>query len=632
MLKSILLVATAPLLAFPALAEEAVADETILVSARAPLTERQTGSSVTVLTGADVERLQVPMLLDVLRLQPGVSFSRNGGAGGFTAVRLRGAEGEQTTLVIDGVKVADPSSPGGGADFGTLGTQHIGRIEILRGPQSLAWGSQAIGGVIAVETQWPQEDLALAGRVEGGSDNSWLARADAAGRIGPVKLAAGGNWQRTDGISAYADGDERDGFETVGGNLRAEIELGAGFYGDLRGRIQDSKFDIDGGFPFGDTPDRSDSRDFGTVAGLGWRGDRLKARVGWQLSDISRRTWTPGLSPETNSKFDGRIERLDARLDWQAADWLGFAGGVERELTRSKTSSRYAPVPFEARATLTSGFVQAMLQPAPGLNVNGGIRHDNHDEFGGHTTFAANASYQVADGPLRLKASYGQGFKAPTLYQLYSDYGNETLQPEEASGWDAGAELRLLDGDLRASATWFERTTKNLIFFIGCYGDPRPICDNRPWGTYDTVGRAKADGLEFTLGADPVAGLTLDAQYSFTRSENRTAGDPRYGRQLLRRPEHSFSVIADYKAPSGWSLGATLSHVSGSLDENFDVWPSAIVTLKGYVLADLRAGFEISERLELYARVTNLFDEKYQTVLNYGQPGRQAFVGLRARL
>lgn len=628
MLKSILLAATIPLVAVPAVAEDG---DTILVSARAPLTELQTGSSVTVLTAADVERLQVPMLVDVLRLQPGVTFSSNGGAGGFTAVRLRGAEGEQTTLVIDGVKVADPSSPGGGADFGTLGTQHIGRLEILRGPQSLAWGSQAIGGVIAIETLWPEEALALDGRVEGGSDNSWLARADAAGTLGPVKLAAGGNWQKTDGISAYAGGDERDGFESVGGNLRAEVELGAGFYTDLRGRIQDSQFDLDGGFPFGDTDDRSSSRELGGVAGLGWRSDNLKARIGWQLSDISRRTWTPGLDPETNNQFDGRIERLDARLDWTVTGWLGFSGGVERELTKSKSSSRFAPDPFEARSTLTGGFVQALLTPVEGLNVNAGLRHDDHSTFGGETTFAANASYRIGGGPLRLKASYGEGFKAPTLYQLYSDYGNESLLPEEAKGWDAGAELTLLDGTLRASATWFERTTRNLIVFIDCFGDPRAICTNRPWGTYDTVGRAKADGLELTLGADPIEGLTLDVQYSFTRSENRTEGDPRYGEQLLRRPKHSVSAVADYKAPSGWSIGTTLSHVSGSLNEDFDTWPSTIVTLKGYVLADIRAGFEISERLELYGRVTNLFDEQYQTVLNYGQPGRQAFVGLRVR-
>ncbi len=616
------------------LATAAVADsDTILVSARVPISEYRSGSSVTVLTQADLDRLQSPLLVDVLRLQPGITFSRNGGAGAFTAIRLRGAEGEQTTLVIDGVKVADTASPGGGADFANLGTAAISRVEILRGPQSLAWGSQAIGGVIAVETVKAGEELAADARLEAGSRNSFLARGDVSGTIGPVKLAAGGNWQRTDGISAASEArgaTERDDYETWGGNVRADVEIVPGLVADVRGRFQQSDLGIDG-FPppnynLADTDDRQWTRELTGVVGLGYRAESFLVRVGWQISDIDRRSYTPDAHPETTFKSNGRLERFDLRGDWQAAEWLTLAGGLERELTRMNALGQYDVAEQVSRSTLEGGWLQAVVSPVEGLDLLGGVRHDNHNMFGGVTTFAGSASWKVTEA-LRLKGSYGEGFKAPTLYQLYSDYGNELLQPEKAKGWDAGAELTLVEGTLRATATYFSRRTTNQIDFLSCWGDTNPICDNRPFGTYDNIARTTAKGLELGLGLDPVEGLTVDFQYSYVDARNRTEGSPNDGNLLARRPQSSLALIADYLHQSGVGIGATVSQVSSSFDDAANTR-----RLQGYVTVDIRASYAITERLELYGRVTNLFDEVYETASFYGQPGRQGFVGIRAKL
>jgi vitamin B12 transporter len=612
----------------------AVADpETILVSARVPLNENRIGSSVTVLTGAELERLQSPLLVDVLRLQPGVSFSRNGGPGSFTAIRLRGAEGEQTTLVIDGVKVADTASPGGGADFANVGTGAIGRVEILRGPQSLAWGSQAIGGVIAIETLTPGEELAADARLEAGSRNSFLARGDVSGTVGPVKLSGGANWQRTDGISAASEArgaTERDDYETWGGNVRADLEIVPGLVADVRGRFQQSDVGLDG-FPpptyaLADTDDRQWTRELTGAVGLGYRADSFSARLGWQISDIDRRSYTPDATPETTFTSDGRLERFDLRGDWKAAKWLTLAGGVERELTRMNALGQYDVAEQVSRATLEGGWVQAVVSPIEGLDLLGGLRHDNHNLFGGATTFGGSASWQVSQA-IRLKGSYGEGFKAPTLYQLYSDYGNEVLNPERAKGWDAGAELRLLDNALRASATWFSRRTTNQIDFVSCWGVSSPICDNRPFGTYDNIARTSAKGVELALGFDPVEGLAVDFQYSYLDARNRTEGSVNEDNLLARRPQNSLALIADYQATGGWGIGATVAHASSSFDDAANTR-----RLQGYVTVDIRGSVAITERLEIYGRVTNLFDEIYETASFYGQPGRQAFVGIRAKL
>jgi len=608
----------------------AAVDETILVSARVPVAVGQFGGSVSVLSARELERLQAPLLFDVLRLQPGVTISANGGPGGFAAVRLRGAEGEQTTLIIDGVKVADTASPGGGADFANLMTAGIGRVEILRGPQSLAWGSQAIGGVIAIETRTPGETPAADARAEAGSRGGFLARADASGRVGPVALSVGGNWQRTDGISAAAESrgnSERDGYESWGGTLRADIELAPGLVADLRGRLQRSEVGIDGFpppiFAFGDTDERQRTRELSGVAGLGYRGERVTARLGWQASDIDRTSFVPGAAPGFES--EGRLERLDLRGDWRAAPWLTLAGGLEREVSRIRTEDGFLPVPFTARATLEGGWAQALLSPLAGVNLQGGVRHDEHSRFGGVTTLAASGSWQPVE-PLRLRASWAKGFKAPTLFQLFSDFGNAALKPERATGWDVGADLVLPMG-LSASASWFGRVTRDQIDFVSCFGVTDLICTGRPFGTYDNVARTRAKGLELALGLNPLDGLTVQVNYSWIDARNRTDGSANEGNFLARRPEHNLALVVDYLARSGWSIGATLAHVSESFDNAANTR-----AISGHVTADIRGSFAITDRIALYGRVTNLFDATYETVSFYGQPGRQAFAGLRAKL
>jgi vitamin B12 transporter len=266
-----------------------------------------------------------------------------------------------------------------------------------------------------------------------------------------------------------------------------------------------------------------------------------------------------------------------------------------------------------------------LVTPLEGVDLLAGVRHDEHDRFGGATTFAASASVKPWVAPLRLKASFGEGFKAPTLYQLFSEYGNGGLRPERATGWDAGAELDT--GAIVASATWFQRVTRNQIDFVSCFSVADDLCDDGRFGFYENVARSRARGLELVAGVRPAVGLLVNAQYTYTDARNRTEGSANFGKFLARRPAHSLAATLDWSAPGGWSLGATLAHVSGSFDNAANT-----ARLPGYVTADLRGAVPIARGIALYGRVTNLFDETYETARLYGQPGRQAFVGLRAQL
>ncbi len=610
----------------------------IVTATRAPVAAGELGASLSVLLRTDLDRLQTPAVTELLRLLPGVAISANGGPGAFAAVRIRGAEGDQTVVVIDGVRVNDPAAPGGGYDFGGLVTGGIARIELLRGPQSLAWGSQAIGGVVAITTRAPGAPE-LEARLEGGSRGSVYASADGSARAGRLGLGASVTYGRTEGISAASEARgaaERDDWTGWGGTLRTTIDLNGALSLDLRGRFQVSRFGIDGfpppAFVLADTPERSRSDEASGFFGLSFApaGSATRHALGAELSRIDRETRDPGATPSATFLADGRNLRLRYTGEWRLAPWLETSFGAERERSRLATSAPSAfdpdPVPFRAEATLTGGFAQFVLRPLPGLTALAGVRHDAHSQFGGATTPGASVSFAPGDGLWRLRASYGEGFKAPTLFQLYSDFGNPGLAPERARGWDAGVEAGLAEGRLRLAATAFGRTTRDQIDFVSCFANPLPACAGRPFGTYDNIARTRARGAEAEVELRPVDGLALSFAYTFLDARNRAEGSANLDRLLPRRPRHTAALVADWTAPAGWAIGMTLSHASESFDNaaNTRVIPDRL-------LLDLRGSVPLGARLELYGRVTNAGDMVYETASFYGQPGRAFAGGVRAR-
>ena len=630
-------------MAFPALAqapEDVFDDSGIVVTAtRAPTPLDQVPASITVLDKAAIDRAQDIGAAELLLRTPGISISRNGGYGTATSLRIRGAESEQTVVVIDGVKLNDPSSTGGGYNFANLLIGDAQRIEVLRGPQSTLWGSQAIGGVVNIVTASPQAPLEGSFDIEAGSRDTVSARAALGGVSGPLSWRIGGQSFTTDGISAIAPafgGGERDGYTNRNVAGRAELALGANASIDLRGYYSTGRVEIDG-FS-GDAPDYSHNREFVGYAGLNFTmlGGRLRNRIAYNYTDTDRDSYSPELEQALSFEAAGKNRRFEYQGIFDLSDRISATFGVENERSRFKSRSPSGslsdPLPdfVRGKAEITSVYGQLTVRPLDGLTINGGVRHDDHNRYGGRTLFSAGGIW-VLPGGTTLRASYGEGFKAPSLYQLFSEYGNVNLDPERAHGWEAGVQQAFFGDSLTIGATYFERTTTGQIIYNGCdFGSTDPLCvvpgtDTPRWGYYLNVARAEAHGIEADA-ALRLGGWTLDGNYSWTVAEDRSAGTANEGNWLPRRPRHMANASVSYDFAFGLTLGSAVRWAGKSYDN-----ASNTTRLDDYTLVDLRAEYRLNENVRLFARAENVFDEQYMTAYRYGTLGRSIYAGIRGR-
>ena len=572
------------------------------------------GQAISVIGADEIDDLQTPDLTAALERLPGVTFTRNGGLGGFTGVRVRGAGAEQLLVLVDGIRVADVAAPGGGYDFGTLSSRGIGKIELLRGSNSVVWGSEAIGGVMALTSRRFEGVEASA---EYGARDSFDGQVGA-GLVEPgYEVTVHGGYTRTDGFSSAASGTEDDGFRQWRANGTGLIRLTETLSATFAGRYADSRLEFDSfsfSPPFGlvDGADYSDIAEWSGRAGLEYEARDLRLDAGYTIYDISRDNF-PAPGNPASFTADGRQQRVELKGRYgDALNGLHLIFGADHEWERFETN-------FDARqkADTTSG--HALLGYRDGrASLYAGARIDDHSGFGSEWTFGANGAYEFAQG-WRVRASYGEGFKAPTLYQLYSDFGDSSLLPERSRIYDIGIERGTRNLGLHFAATLFRRDSRNLIDFAACQGAQ---CDTRPFGLYQNVGRARSEGFELELGARVSERFRAQAAYSYVEASDRDTG-----LDLARRPRHAVTVALDWAPPlAALQLGADLRMVSGSFDDagNF-------ARLDGYALADLRAALPLGERFELYGRVENVTDADYETVAGYGTAGRSAFAGVRAR-
>jgi vitamin B12 transporter len=613
-------------------------DQVVVVANRTPEPLKKVGQSFTVLTLDQIRADQEQVVSDILARTPGVTMSRNGGVGGTTALNIRGANTDQTLVLIDGVKLNDPSAPGGGFNFADLIVTDISRIEVLRGPQSTLYGSQAIGGVVNIVTAAPTAALQGEASVEGGSYGTYSAKVAAGGVHDKLSWRLSATDYATSGVSAFdkqLGGKEPDGYNNQGVSGRVDYAFTPDVALDVRGAFTNARNKFDGfstpTFSFGDDGESGTTQEGVAYAGLDFNlpQARLKNRVAGQYTSTVRDTYDPADAPVTKT-FHG--VGTNTRFEYQgvldiAKGWQGVFGAEHEQAQMTTASPAFdAPgaKPTTGRADITSGYGQLQGEVVPGLNLTGGVRYDDHSTFGGHALGQASAAWSIGEGTV-LRASWGQGFKAPSLYQLYSQYGNLGLRPEQADGWDAGVEQSFWDHRADVQATYFSRDTTNLITFVSCLSKTQANCSTGRFGYYANVAKAQARGVELTGALRPVDGLELTANYTHTDAADRSPGATTFGKKLARIAPDTANIAANYKWPIKLTTGVAVRYAGDSYDNAANT-----LLLRAYTLVDLRASYPVTRNLEVYGRVENVGDVHYETAYRYGSLGRAAYVGVRA--
>ena len=613
-------------------------EDLVVTAALEPLPANVVASSLTIITREDIEARQVKFVADLLRDVPGFNVSQSGGAGTQTQVRVRGAEANQILVLLDGVRANDPASSDEFQWQYAL-TSDVERIEIVRGPQSSIWGSDAVAGVVNIIRRKGSASRSLSARAELGSFGTTDLAADGAWSSDTLRLRAGVSHYDTDGISAAAVGTEKDGAENTTGSLGLEWDLTDALTLVASAQSVDttSEFDdIDSAIT--GLPEDADRVTEGSQAY--WQGDLRFApaasawsgNLGVSYSDTDNDNFSAGAF---RSSTAAEVLELRARtsVSWggknAAAHRLTFALDHRETDFSARGATSQSADNQDQSMDVTGIAAEYVGQPFDGFSWSVSGRRDDNSDFGDIDTWQIAASHQVEEH-VRVRGSYGTGSKSPTFTERYGFFpgfflANPDLKPEESKGWELGVESDWLEGRLTLGAAYFDMVLENEI-----NGNAFDIDS----GLFTAVNRSEdsdRSGFELTLDARPVPGLTLAANYTYLdATEPGFSGDLRE----TRRPRHMASFNANWRfMDDRANLNLNLNYAGEQDDVLFrpPLFARETVTLGSYTVADVAGAYRLTEALELVFRVSNLTDEDYQEVLGYGRPGRAYYGGLRGR-
>ena len=577
--------------------------DTIVVTATKTETPiEQVGSSVSVITAVEIEERQYQFALDVLRAMPGVQISQNGSFGGTASIRIRGAASGQTMVLIDGIEVNDPSGTSNSFNFANLDVYSIERIEVLRGPQSTLYGSDALGGVVSITTKRGEGPLSFSGFAETGSYGTSRFGGTAAGSDEKVNYRLSLSTVRSSGISKFDEnlgGAEADSYENQTFSAAAGIDISSNLraQGAFQYSLSEGEFDNSGS----DSYDAlNESREITASGKIDWTvlDGMLVNSFEAGYSRTSRASHSGGFT----SPFMGKRTSLSYQATVTPHDFITLVGGAETEKT--ETGADYS-------ATTNSLYGQVQVIPFDGLSLVGGLRHDNHDLTGVANTMRFTGAYYLEATATTFRASWGEGFKTASPFQLtacYTSYGcstgpNEDLLPEESIGWDAGIEQRLFNDRLSVEVNYFSQRIRNQIDYQS--------------GRYENLDRVNSKGWEFISTARPLNWMEVSANYTFQDTHENEASN-----QLRRTPEQAGSAHLTVFATDDITLGADLVY-------NGEEYESSTVMLESWTRVDLRGSYRINDNFDVYARVENLFNEEYQDIYRYGTPDLSGYIGIR---
>lgn len=628
------------LLAFLVLSNNVLAGDTLspitVTASRTPVSIETSGSSVTIIQQQEIKDRQVPFVTDLLRDAPGVAISQNGGAGTLTQLRLRGAEANHSLVLIDGIEANDITL-GSEFDFANLGTCGLERIEILRGPQSSLWGSDALAGVVNIQTIKGAGPLHIESAFSTGRFDTRQNCTGVSAGNSLHHFSLYGSYFENNGTNISEHGSENDGYRNTTFNFNYGINPLNKLEISLTGRHVDSSVETDD-FLFNltdftsmlvDANMRTESiQNYFRIDGKLSNFDNiLSHRAGISITDTDNENFVDGSKDSTSKgqklKFDYQATLAHSFNNTDHS--LTFA--YERERERFETAAPEIPFfgdPSQRQKFYNTGYIsEYRVGLFDQLFFNASIRHDDNSQFDNRVTHRLSASYTPNYLTTTFHASYGTGVKNPGFVELFGfiteDFiGNPDLKPEKSEGWEAGVTHEFSD-NFEVSATYFSEDLEDEIngfFDLG--------------GGFSTAvnleGKSNRKGVELTFNANLFPSFDLTGAYSYTDS---TQPDSTGRTTEIRVPGNTASLIGNYRFLSNKAnLNLKINYVGDQFDNDFGVSPSARDSLHDYTLVNIAGRYQINNWITLEARIENLLNTSYQDIVGYETQGINAHIGV----
>jgi vitamin B12 transporter len=599
-------------------------DQIVITASRLPEKQADTPASVTIIDKKRIVRLGEPLVPALLRLTPSAAVDVSGPAGSETDVRIRGAEANHTLLFVDGIKINDPAA-GDAPRFELLNADLASRIEVVRGPESALWGSEAIGGVIAINGLPDAQGYSAA--AEGGSFGFRRASASEAIASRTMSLSGALGLQRATGIDSFAGHGDKDGYRNISGRLRGSwkvaprVEAGAALIA-LTGRSEFDGFDP---VTFAHTETLDSTRN-ALTAGRLWTdlGDSdgpWSAQVSASLLGSSNRNY---LADEQINRTKGTRNNITVQLEHRfstggVANTLIAAAGAERESFHARDRI-YGGLSDQDRSRQHRSLTFEWRGETKQWSGDVAVRRDAFNRFKDSTALRASLLARLGGG-FALAGSYSEGIAQPTFFDLYGFFpndflGNPSLKPESSRGFEGS--LRYRKGAVAASLTGYRQRLHDEIVDIF---DPATFL----FSTANRSETSRRAGVEAEFAWNLSERLRVSANYAFLHATEPAASGIAQVREL-RRPKHSGSVALDGTA-GRFTYGASLAYVGPHLDQR-DNFPFDRVTLASYWLAGARVGFAVKPGLEVFARAANALNQHYEDVFGYRTEPRAIYAGL----
>jgi vitamin B12 transporter len=599
----------------------------IVVSAtRVPTPAQQVASSITVITMDDIEGRQQRTIAAVLKNVPGLNVVQTGGPGGVTSVFIRGTNSNHTKVLVDGMDISDPSSPTGSFDFGHLLTQDIERVEVLRGPQSGLYGSDAIGGVINIITKSGSGPLHGGFGLEGGTFDTFNQAASVNGEQDGFHYAANAAHYHAGAtpvtpLDLLPPGQVRN--DDYDDNLTLSTKLGYQFTPQfdvgLVGRYTDIHLHTTGedfpppdfiGVPAAQQTTAATDEYFTRLTAHALSFDGVLDQTLGLAYGHSRTSTVAPQTPAALNTSDRRKADWQGNLQLAPAETLVLGAEYERDGIDE---------PIAANLHVTSGYGELQSQLGEHWFSALNVRYDDNSRFGGKTTWRFAPAWVIAQSDTKLKGSVGTGFKAPTLSQLYQSFppfffANPALRPETSTGYDLGLEQGLAGGALRFGVTWYHNNIHDLI-------------DTDETGTtWANVGKATTQGIESFIAWRPATSLTLRIDYTYTEATNELLNE-----ELLRRPKNKGTLDANWQATNAWQLNLNVLIVGSWVDGNRD-FSVPRLDAPGYTTVNFATSYDVTPHFALFGRIENLLDRHYENPVGFLQPSFAVYGGIKVKL